>query len=122
MGFLIGLLGKMGLGWLLNFFSGGFFGALGTMIAAAFAELVRLAGIFFGWLLKIVLDGVDHILKSVKATAVVLAICWIAFGYGRFIAPVKVERVVVDHPNVTGPDVPSRASKTILDEVFGTLF
>ena len=90
MSFIVGILSKFGLGWVVRWISGGLFKSLTGLIIAGATELLAVAGIILRWIVETFIKGVNHIIKSVPAVLVVISLSWGSYGYARYVAPVNV--------------------------------
>jgi len=108
------IVGKLGFGWALSLFGGGFMSVIGK----AFGGLLDLAMIVGTWVLKIMLKGLSHILKSTPAVMAVLAMSWGSYEYGKYTSPVKT---VVHSASKNGKvNIPSRKPEAAwIDKVWG---
>lgn len=120
MAFLLGLLGKLGLGGLVSWISGGVFSSLAGLIVAAATQLFEAIGIVLKWAVKTFIEGIDHIIKSVPAILVVLSLSWASWGYATYVKPAQV-RVIKERVEVPAVGAPKRREKTLVEEIFGGL-
>lgn len=115
MGFVFGWLSKLGLGWILQWFSGGLLGALG----GALGHLFDVVSLVAKWVLGKLMLGLDHIIKSVPAVIVVIFVAWGGYGYGRYVAPVEIKYIEREVERSSSPE--GGRSRTVFEEVFGGL-
>jgi len=122
MSFLIGLLSKFGLGWVVKWLTGGLFSSLTKVIILGATELISVLGIVLRWVVETFIKGVNHIIKSVPAVLVVLSLSWGSYGYARYVRPVEVKRIEVEAPspeNPTNRHHSPRSGGDFLEDIFG---
>lgn len=113
---IIGIIGKLA-PWLLGPLMGGAIGKIVGPIVALCEGLVDLILVVLRWIVTKLLQGLDHIVKSVPATLTVLAMMYGSYVYGVGIDGIwqpksSVERVEPAPPLPTPRDTPPSPRRT----------
>ena len=126
---LLGIAGKLGFSWLTGLMGGT--GLLATILKPVVTLCIGLVDILLvvvKWLVKLIIDGLDYILKKPSAVGAVMVIAWVFWGLGKYDinplgfakskAPTKIERSVSKKKAV--PKAPAKKpSKSWMDSVLG---